>query len=426
VSAWKTVRIGDFISVKHGYAFPGEGIVADDNGVVLVTPGNFKVGGGFKDSGKKFFKGNYPAEYVLKAGDFIVTMTDLSKQSDTLGYSAIVPCSSDCIYLHNQRIGLVEFHSSDIDRGYLYWLMRTKKYQQEIVAGASGTTVKHTSPSRICGVEIQVPPLVTQRRIAAILSSLDDKIENNRKICKNLEELAQAIFKSWFVDFEPFGGEMPKGWKMGKLEDLAEITMGQSPDGSTLFEAAMVGPARRAGRDMAGGSRGARTLPDAPVTFFQGRAEFGPMFPTRRLLTTAPNRMARQFDILLSVRAPVGDLNIALEECCIGRGLAALHSRWGSQAYLWCLLKSLRPAFDLYEGAGTIFGSINKDSLRELEVVVPDVRRVSAFENAVGESFAMMKERELESRALAELRDALLPKLMSGEVEVEEAELQDA
>ena len=99
--------------------------------------------------------------------------------------------------------------------------------------------------------EIDFPSLPTQRKIAAVLSSLDDKIENNRKICANLEAQAQAIFKSWFVDFEPFGGKMPQGWKMGKLGDVADITMGQSPDGKSL-------------NDVGDG-----------ITFFQGRAEFG-------------------------------------------------------------------------------------------------------------------------------------------------------
>ncbi len=399
MSEWKKVRLGEVLSIKHGYAFPGEGIVSEDNGVVLVTPGNFLIGGGFKESGKKFFRGDYPSEYQFAGGELVVTMTDLSKTSDTLGVSAKIPFSKRCVYLHNQRIGLVTITDKSADEDFIYWFMRTDQYRKVIVAGASGTTVKHTSPSRIRDVELRLPPLPTQRKIAAVLGALDDKIENNRKICANLEAQAQAIFKSWFVDFEPFGGKMPQGWKMGKLGDVADITMGQSPDGKSLNDA------------------------DDGITFFQGRAEFGNRFPTKRLSTTEPNRMAKAGDVLLSVRAPVGDLNIALEGCCIGRGLAAIRSKAGSQSFIYCLLKTLKPAFDLYEGSGTIFGSINKDSLHGLDVVIPEGKWICQFESVVSSLDRMIRERELESRALAEMRDALLPKLMSGEIDVEKVKL---
>lgn len=177
--------LGDYIRIKHGYAFKGDYITVEDNGVVLVTPGNFEIGGGFKEKKCKFFSGNYPNEYVLNANDLIVTMTDLSKQGDTLGYSARVP-NSERIYLHNQRIGLVDVFNPAADKDYIYWFMRTPCYQRTIVATASGSTVKHTSPSRICAVEINLPPIDEQRKIAALLSSLEEKIRINGKTNDNL------------------------------------------------------------------------------------------------------------------------------------------------------------------------------------------------------------------------------------------------
>ena len=120
--------LGDYIRIKHGFAFKGEFISSENNGVVLVTPGNFAIGGGFKEEKCKFFQAEYPDEYVLKPGDLIVTMTDLSKQGDTLGYSARIP-KSERVYLHNQRIGLVDVFNSDADKEYLYWFMRSGKYQ---------------------------------------------------------------------------------------------------------------------------------------------------------------------------------------------------------------------------------------------------------------------------------------------------------
>jgi type I restriction enzyme S subunit len=130
--------------------------------------------------------------------------------------------------------------------------------------------------------------------------------------------------------------------------------------------------------------------------------------------------MARKGDILLSVRAPVGDLNVALEDCCIGRGLAAIRSKGGFSSFLLSLLKSKKADFDLYEGAGTIFGSINKDSLHDLQVIIPSDDTMKDYERVISSADAVYHEKELESRALAELRDALLPKLMSGELDVSE------
>ena len=282
----------------------------------------------------------------------------------------------------------------DVDTEFLFWSTRGKTFWPK-----RGSAQPFISQEDARNVIIALPPLPTQRKIAAVLGALDDKIENNRKICANLEAQAQAIFKSWFVDFEPFGGKMPQGWKMGKLGDVAEITMGQSPDGKSLNDV------------------------DDGITFFQGRAEFGNRFPTKRLSTTEPNRMAKVGDVLLSVRAPVGDLNIALEDCCIGRGLAAIRSKAGSQSFIYCLLKTLKPAFDLYEGAGTIFGSINKDSLHGLDVVIPEGNWIYKFESVVSSLDRMIREGELETRALAATRDALLPKLMSGEIDVEKVKV---
>lgn len=161
-------KLGDYITIKHGFAFKGKNISTIDNGVVLVTPGNFSVSGGFKEDKCKFFNGDYSDDYVLSPDDLIVTMTDLSKGIDTLGYSALVP-NSERTYLHNQRIGLVNVNCNVLDKHYLYWFMRTREYQRTIAGSSSGTTVHHTSPSRIYEVEIELPELAKQQQIAKSL-----------------------------------------------------------------------------------------------------------------------------------------------------------------------------------------------------------------------------------------------------------------
>ena len=189
----------DYIIIKHGYAFKGQNISTIDNNVVLVTPVNFAIGGGFKEDKCKYFDAEYPDDYVLKADDLIVTMTDLSKAIDTLGYSALVPDGkSKRVYLHNQRIGLVTINSNELNKHYIYWFMRSSYYQKMIAATSTGSTVHHTSPDRILDIEIELPKLEKQNKIAAFLDNIENLIQLNVEINNNLERQARAIFDTIF------------------------------------------------------------------------------------------------------------------------------------------------------------------------------------------------------------------------------------
>ncbi|MCS3924897.1 restriction endonuclease subunit S [Methanosalsum natronophilum] len=239
---WAVAKVGDFVDIKHGYAFKGKFFTEEENENVVLTPGNFHVGGGFKDDKFKFTTEDYPVDYILKENDIVVTMTDLSKKGDTLGYAAKIPRSRKRKYLHNQRLGLLKFNSDSISSDFLHWVLRTKRYNWFVVGSATGSTVKHTSPSRIKLYNFACPiDVAEQQAVADILSTLDDKIELNRQMNETLEQIAQAIFKHWFIDFEfpdengePYrsnGGEMvdselgeiPPGWEVGRIEDIAQI-----------------------------------------------------------------------------------------------------------------------------------------------------------------------------------------------------------
>ena len=178
-NAFEKKQLYDFIRIKHGFAFKGDFISTEDNGIVLVTPGNFKIGGGFKENKCKFFTGEYPGEYLLKAGELIVTMTDLSKAADTLGVSALVPNSSVRVYLHNQRIGLVKALNDELPLPYIYWYMRSYEYHMSIVGSASGSTVKHTSPGRILEQFIPIPERQTLFKNAAVLEAINNSVSQN-------------------------------------------------------------------------------------------------------------------------------------------------------------------------------------------------------------------------------------------------------
>ena len=404
---WKEYKIGDVCRIKHGFAFKGIYFVDDQQKYVCVTPGNFALKGGFKNDKPKYYNGPIPEDYILQKDDLVVTMTDLSKNGDTLGYSALIPYDEHYTFLHNQRIGLIEDISNEIDKHFLYWVMRTYDYQRYIVGHCSGSTVKHTSPSGIGSYIFRCPDMKTQREISSILDNLDDKIEVNRKINENLEQQAQALFKSWFVDFEPFKngefveselGMIPKGWRVGSLSEIADIIMGTSPSGSS-YNTEGIGD-----------------------VFYQGRAEFGFRFPKRNMYTTEAKRFAEVDTVLVSVRAPVGDINVAEERCCIGRGLASVKSKNNYNSYILYLMQSLKNVFDRFNGEGTVFGSINKKAFEEMQIIVPTGNVISKFDSIASSMDCQIKRTEQQSRRLAELRDTLLPKLMSGELSVNEVE----
>lgn len=184
----------------------------------------------------------------------------------------------------------------------------------------------------------------------------------------------------------------------GVLSDIADIVMGQSPNGESYNES---------GEGM---------------IFFQGRAEFGFRFPTIRLFTTAPKRIAEENDILISVRAPVGDINVAHERCCIGRGLGAIRSKKRQQSFLLYTMFALRPQLNVFNGEGTVFGSINRNSLNNLPLTIPNEEDMQRFEDIVSPIDALIRANSDEICRLEQVRDSLLPKLMSGEIDVSEVE----
>ncbi len=188
----QSVPLSEYVNIKHGYAFKGEYISTENNNTVLVTPGNFKIGGGFQENKCKYFMSDYPEEYVLHPGDLIVTMTDLSKDADTLGYGAIIPDNPGRIYLHNQRIGLVQFKRYSLCKDYIYWYLRSFDYHMRIVGSASGSTVKHTSPGRILEQCIPLPKDSDIMNLYA-LQVIDNMIAKNDLENQKLAKIRDAL-----------------------------------------------------------------------------------------------------------------------------------------------------------------------------------------------------------------------------------------
>lgn len=280
------------------------------------------------------------------------------------------------------------------DKDYLYYLVCSPLVREPAIKSMVGSSGRQRVQTDVVqGLSIAVPSIEEQRQIGGILRALDDKIELNNEINKNLEQQAQAIYQQMFID------NPDPDWIEGSLSDIANITMGQSPSGSSYNE------------------DGIGTI------FFQGRAEFGFRFPTIRLYTTEPNRMAYANDILMSVRAPVGDLNVSHNDCCIGRGLAAIHSKTNHQSFVLYTMFSLKKQFNVFNGEGTVFGSINRNSLNDMPILIPDDEQIEKFELIVAPMDATIRNNYDEICRLQAVRDSLLPRLMSGELDVSDIDL---
>ena len=214
-----------------------------------------------------------------------------------------------------------------------------------------------------------------------------------QELNENLQAQAQAIYQHIIID------NADDSWPPGVLSDIAVITMGQSPKGESYNE------------------EGVGTV------FFQGRAEFGFRFPTRRLYTTDPKRIAKANDALMSVRAPVGDMNVAHEDCCIGRGLGAIRSKDRHQSFVLYTMLALREQLNVFNGEGTVFGSINRDALNSMPIDIPPQEIIDQFEDIVAPMDTAIRNNYDEICRLQALRDSLLPRLMSGELDVSALDL---
>ena len=427
---WEPITLAQCIEVKHGFAFKGEFIFDDPCGDILLTPGNFAIGGGFKGDKFKYYDGPTPAEYVLSEGELIVSMTDLSKKGDTLGYSALVPAShGGRRYLHNQRLGKVlNIAPEIIDGGFLNYLLRSADYRHEVLMSATGSTVRHTSPERIRRFEFRRPPLSEQRAIAHILRTLDDKIELNQRMSATLEAMARALFKAWFVDFEPVRakaerrdpglplnlaalfpdrlvesehGEVPEGWEVKPLSEVAEFLNGLAlqkyPANDPVDSLPVIKISELRNGVSAKSDRASRDVPD--------------------------NYIVKDGDFLFSWSGSLlakfwtegdGALNQHLFKVTSDRYPAWFFAEW--------IQVHLAEFQRIAAFKATTMGHIQRGHLRAAMTNCPPDDTLTDLGAVVSPLVERGIQIDLESRTFAALRDTLLPQLTSGDLRVKDAE----
>ena len=390
---FETVKISDLISEISMGPF-GSNIKVEcfvDSGIPVLNGSNLD---GFVLKEESFrYVTKEKADSLGKAnasrGDIVIT------HRGTLGQIVFIPDNSLYDrYVISQSQFRVKCNEKVLPE-YLVYYFHTMIGQHKLLSNASqvGVPALARASTTFQEIDVDIPSMNNQRKIVKLLEIIRQKEEVNNRINDNLQQQAQAIYKHLIVD------NSQASLTPGHLSDIAIVTMGQSPKGESYNE------------------EGIGTI------FFQGRAEFGFRFPTRRLYTTEPKRMANANDVLMSVRAPVGDINVAYEDCCIGRGLGSIRSKDGHQSFILYTMLAIREQLEVFNGEGTVFGSINRDALNSLSINIPPIELVNQFESIVAPMDATIRNNYDEICNLQVLRDNLLPRLMSGEIDVSDIEL---
>lgn len=289
----------------------------------------------------------------------------------------------------NQACCNITLDANKADYNFIYYTLLNSFEKLEQMT--SGAAQQNLNVGLISNFSFSLPPLETQQRIAEILSSLDDKIDLLHRQNKTLESLSLTLFRHTFID-----NPNRNAWQIGKLGEEFDFTMGVSPEGNSYNE------------DIQG------------MPMFQGNADFGFRFPNNRIYTTKPKRLAQLFDTLISVRAPVGELNMAKETCCIGRGLAAFRHKQDSNLYSYTYYKlhSLLKEIKQFNDTGTVFGAISKKDFESIAVTIPPLIFVKNLNQQLRVFDDKIYNNVKQIQSLESLRDIMLPKLLSGEMGV--------
>jgi type I restriction enzyme S subunit len=425
----------------------------------------------------------------IRRGDVFLTRT--SETMHELGMSSIALKDYPGATFNGftKRLRPKENSSYEVHPEFIGYCLRSPSFRAGMLAFSTMSTRASLNNDMISRLVIQLPLIEVQKGIAKVLKSFDDKIQLNRQINQTLEAMAQAIFQSWFVDFDPVKakitareqwqtlidgersewlndilskqaylktclseltangeqsasetlylniaamtaissrdetsladmpadefaqlyktaslfperlveselGEIPEGWEASTLGKHFDVVMGQSPKGDTYNE------------DGDG------------MVFFQGRRDFGFRYPTPRVYTTDPKRIAKAGDTLISVRAPVGDRNMARQECCLGRGVASIKHKSGARSFTFSFVGHIEKNLSESGSSGTVFSSINKNELSAVKFVAPNLKLLEAFESRAETLDQQVEINSEEIDTLEIMRDSLLPKLLSGEIDI--------
>lgn len=398
---WKECRLGDYCDFQNGYAFKSS---------EFKTNGEYKIVKikELKDGLVKFFDDSASVDihdikefekYKIYRNDVLFALTGdpVSKPNPLSWVGRVSIYRSDENALLNQRTCKIK-KSDEIDNQFLYYYFRQWENFYALASKATGSASQaNISTNTIADTIIKLPPLPTQQKIADILSPLDDKIELNNKINTNLEQQAQALFKNWFVDLEPFGGKMPEGWKVGKLSEIADYLNGLAMQKFRPLEDEEGLPVLK--------------IKELRQGCYDESSEL--CSPSK----VKPEYIIHDGDVIFSWS---GSLLVDIwcgGTCGLNQHLFKVTSQTYEKwfYYLWTK-HHLDKFIFLAADKATTMGHIKREELDKAEVIIPDDTTYQNLTSVIKPFIDEIINNRIENRKLSQIRDGLLPKLMNGEI----------
>lgn len=405
---WKEVRLGDACELIPGYAFKSKDFGNFPTKVIKIGDINPPIVNYESEIGIDLssYDINKISKYIVKYDDFVLAMTGA-----TIGKVGRYIAYNDS-YL-NQRVLLFK-PNQNFDSKYIYYTVCSSSFSKYVINHIDSESAQpNISANTISKYQFYIPVIKEdQRRIAAILSSLDRKIELNNKINAQLEEMAQALFKYWFVDFGPFKdgkfveselGMIPEGWRAGRLEEICSIVGGSTPSKARSDYYTDYGIAWLTPKDL--------SVTKAKFTA-KGETDI-----TEDGYKSTSTKLMPRGSVLFTSRAPIGYITIAKNDICTNQGFKSLVPNYAGTAFLYCYLKEMTPTIE-NKATGSTFKEASGSLMKSLSVLIPPKEILNMFEDKSSSIFNKQENIEQENLHLASLRDTLLPRLMSGEIEL--------
>ena len=410
---WKEVRLGDVCEIYGRIGFRGyttnDLVDTPKEGAISLSPKNI-INGELNLEQCTYIKWDkyYESpEIMINPNEIVITKTGSSVGRTTFVRRVVHPMTL------NPQLVVLKNISENAE--FLSYYIKSALFQSVLKSIVVGSAIPTLSQKNLANLMINVPKEVEdQRRIASILSSLDRKIELNNKINADLEEMAQAIFKNWFVDFEPFKddkfvdselGMIPEGWKAGRLDEIADVVGGSTPSKAKPEYYTQKGIAWLTPKD----------LSNHPAVY----TSRGEIDITEEGYNSTSTKLMPKGTILFTSRAPIGYISIAQNDICTNQGFKSLVPKKAGTCFLYCFLKYVTPEIE-NKSTGSTFKEASGSLMKSLQVLMPEQKVFEDFETIVSPLFARIESLEKESSRLSLLRDTLLPRLMSGEIEVPE------
>lgn len=412
---WKEVRLGDIVEIVNGFAFKSKAFTLE--GIPVIKIKNIKAGKVILNDLDYISTSDINPKYTkIRSSDILITMTGnrMDGSPETwVGKVSLFRHQGD-FYL-NQRVSALRLIDDSVDNNFLSYYLSSWQSQLYFALNSNSSGGQaNITPAVVQEYRLMVPGLEKQRSIASILSSLDRKIELNNKINADLEEMVQAIFKNWFVDFEPFKdgkfvdselGMIPEGWRVGRLDEIADVVGGSTPSKAKPEYYTQKGIAWLTPKD----------LSNHPAVY----TSRGEIDITEEGYNSTSTKLMPKGTVLFTSRAPIGYISIAQNDICTNQGFKSLVPKKAGTCFLYCFLKYVTPEIE-NKSTGSTFKEASGSLMKSLQVIIPEQKDFEKFEAIVSPLFARIESLEKENSRLSLLRDTLLPRLMSGELEIPE------